>query len=446
VTDDDHARVAIARMDQEGFYGGRIADAFRIAEEAEARISSEGWLDEIAARRAGLLMAAHGPRIFVEKVSPLLDRLSGRALGWACHLTSYSLSRLGRLREALEVAALGLNARVDQKGRSDWYPCYHLFDRCEALAQLGDLDGAHATAEAEYRRSLVERSLEAQALMAFQLSRTVGERGFPRTAARHGREAVALMRQLGRPQFEHWDLQYLALALALGGNAAEAREVLATLDALGLGPIRQMGVDLLVARAWTAVAGGDLATARTVLREAVSLGYEDGDLVGAGSALHGIARLGEPAAVVEELAALSRRVEGALLPARSHHVEMLAKQDAAGLEAASKALADLGAHLLAAEAAADAAVIWRRSGDPRRAARLEIHGRAIATRCESPVPPALGALQARSTLTAAERGVAYLAAGGRTNREIAEELHLSVRTVESHLHHAYAKLGVADRS
>src|SRR5581483_11599608 len=191
VTDDDHARVAIARMDQEGFYGGRIADAFRIAEEAEARISSEGWLDEIAARRAGLLMAAHGPRIFVEKVSPLLDRLSGRALG--------------------------LNARVDQKGRSDWYPCYHLFDRCEALAQLGDLDGAHATAEAEYRRSLVERSLEAQALVACQLSRTVGERGFPRTAARHGREAVALMRQLGRPQFEHWDLQYLALALALGG-------------------------------------------------------------------------------------------------------------------------------------------------------------------------------------------------------------------------------------
>ena len=446
VTDDDHARVSIARMDQEGFYGGRIDDAFRIAEQAESRISDASWLDEITARRAGLLMAAHGPRIFAEKVSPLLDRLTGRALAWACHLTSYSLSRLGRLREALEVADQGLNARVDTNGRSDWYPCYHVFDRCEALAQLGDVHTAQATAEEEYRRAIAERSLEAQALMAFQLSRTVGERGYPRSAARHGREAVALMRQLGRPQFEQYDLQYLALALALGGKAVAAREVLATLDALGLGPIRQMGVDLLVARAWTAVAGGDLGAARAFLREAASTGYQVGDLVGVASALHGVARLGEPAPVLEELAALSGRLEGALLSARTHHVEMLASGDAGGLEAACDRFEEMGADLLAAEAAADAAVVWRRRGDPRRAARTEVRGRTIAARCEDPVTPALGALRARSELTPAERGVAYLAASGRTNREIADELHLSVRTIESHLHHVYAKLGVTDRA
>jgi DNA-binding NarL/FixJ family response regulator len=42
--------------------------------------------------------------------------------------------------------------------------------------------------------------------------------------------------------------------------------------------------------------------------------------------------------------------------------------------------------------------------------------------------------------------VAELAARGRTSREIAETLTVSVRTVDSHLHHAYVKLGVRDRA
>jgi DNA-binding CsgD family transcriptional regulator len=41
--------------------------------------------------------------------------------------------------------------------------------------------------------------------------------------------------------------------------------------------------------------------------------------------------------------------------------------------------------------------------------------------------------------------VARLAARGQTAREIAEALFLSERTVESHLAHAYAKLGVASK-
>jgi DNA-binding CsgD family transcriptional regulator len=49
-------------------------------------------------------------------------------------------------------------------------------------------------------------------------------------------------------------------------------------------------------------------------------------------------------------------------------------------------------------------------------------------------------------LTAGERRAVVLAAGGQTNRQIAEELFLSVRTVEIHLTNAYRKLGVARRS
>jgi DNA-binding CsgD family transcriptional regulator len=58
----------------------------------------------------------------------------------------------------------------------------------------------------------------------------------------------------------------------------------------------------------------------------------------------------------------------------------------------------------------------------------------------------LGGRTRQEGLTAAERRVAALAAQGRTNREIAAALFLSDRTVESHLSHVYAKLGVRSRT
>jgi DNA-binding NarL/FixJ family response regulator len=49
-------------------------------------------------------------------------------------------------------------------------------------------------------------------------------------------------------------------------------------------------------------------------------------------------------------------------------------------------------------------------------------------------------------LTPAERQVASLVAAGRTNREVATELYMGLRTVEAHLSAAYRKLGVRSRT
>ncbi len=51
-----------------------------------------------------------------------------------------------------------------------------------------------------------------------------------------------------------------------------------------------------------------------------------------------------------------------------------------------------------------------------------------------------------SSLTPSERRVAGMAADGHTNREIAQKLFVTPKTVETHLSHAYRKLEVRSRS
>ena len=53
---------------------------------------------------------------------------------------------------------------------------------------------------------------------------------------------------------------------------------------------------------------------------------------------------------------------------------------------------------------------------------------------------------APSPLTQRETEVTRLAGRGLSDREIAEDLLLSIRTVPSHLASAYRKLGIASRS
>jgi DNA-binding NarL/FixJ family response regulator len=97
---------------------------------------------------------------------------------------------------------------------------------------------------------------------------------------------------------------------------------------------------------------------------------------------------------------------------------------------------------------------------PRRDGRAPLReARALAAECAAPALVAaaearlsegggrLPRLQASGVqaLTAQERRVAEMAAGELTNRQIAQELYLTEKTVETHLSSAYRKLGISSR-
>ena len=59
--------------------------------------------------------------------------------------------------------------------------------------------------------------------------------------------------------------------------------------------------------------------------------------------------------------------------------------------------------------------------------------------------PRRSRLTGADSLTGSELRVARMAADGLGNREIAQALFVTVRTVEGHLTHAYGKLGIRTR-
>jgi DNA-binding NarL/FixJ family response regulator len=445
--DENHAAlIALIRLDNRVIYAGTIDDGLKIADDAEVTLSAVELRDEIAARRAALLLAKEGPRRAASALQPILDRAGGRALAWACMPGSYSLARLGRIDEALEVARRGFRTHSALTTNIDWYPWMHAFYEAEALAHAGRFREAEDVAVAQYRHGVDARSLEAQAIFSWQLAKTVADRGHVDEAIRLTRKAVSIYRQLGRPQFIDFCLIYQAQALAMARRPAEAKETMRSLERSGIGPSYFMGVDLLQAQGWIAVAKGNMQEARETFLRAGADGERIGDLVGALAALHCAARIGYPKDVAPRMAELADQIEGVLAAARSTHVEALVADDAEALQNVSSDFEAMGALLLAAESAADAAVAWERRGDRRRKASARQRAAWLSAQCPGAQTPALLTTESRARLTPAEREAALLAASGQSNREIAEQLVVSVRTVENRLQHVYGKLGVSSRS
>ncbi|WP_406194130.1 LuxR C-terminal-related transcriptional regulator [Streptomyces sp. NBC_01017] len=159
-----------------------------------------------------------------------------------------------------------------------------------------------------------------------------------------------------------------------------------------------------------------------------------GDLDGSVQALSGDAydavRLGDP-----------ERAAGRLTGVFAEHAAALDRGDGPALDRVAQELEQRGFLLFAAEAHAHAVRAHR---DPRAARTARTRAVALARRCQGARTPALSGL-VLGELTTRQRQIVTLAATGLSNRQIAEKLTLSVRTVGNHLYGAYARLGASDR-
>jgi DNA-binding NarL/FixJ family response regulator len=113
----------------------------------------------------------------------------------------------------------------------------------------------------------------------------------------------------------------------------------------------------------------------------------------------------------------------------------------------AKARTELGAALRRANRRSEAREQLRRAvelaticGATPLAARAETELRATGARSRRI------ALSGLESLTPSERRVAQMAAEGPTNREIAQALFVTPKTVELHLSSVYRKLGISSRS
>jgi DNA-binding CsgD family transcriptional regulator len=322
-----------------------------------------------------------------------------RPLGWASAVANcqwvraMAAVRAGRVAEAAEDARLAyeFKLRVSPPHSRAWA----VPPLVDALVERDDLDAAEAVLA-----HLDPDSLEPALLV--------------RPTLFEARSRLRLAQ--GRPRE----------ALADAGAAAEDWLALDCTGA-GIAMWRTCAVEALVA-----LDARD--EARALAAEQLALAERHGATTSLAAALRATAQAAPPAAAI---AALERAVAlldngGASPPlGRLEHL---------------RALVDLGAALrrrgrteAAREPLREALHVADRDGAVRLAERARSELRAAGAR------PRRAALTGREALTTAERRVAALAAEGRTNRQIAQELFVTQRTVETHLTHTFAKLDIGSR-
>jgi len=197
------------------------------------------------------------------------------------------------------------------------------------------------------------------------------------------------------------------------------------------------------ARAWVTAAAGDPATAQRLALDAAAASGQF--LLTEITFCHDALRLGHPAAALAgRLTGLAGRTDAELPRAMAAHARAMGAGDPAALEAAAGGFTAAGACLLAAEAQADAARAYAARGNTEGARHAAARARRLAAACPGARTPLMQE-PAVPVLTPREHQVARLAAQGLTSDQIARQLVISVRTAESHLYHAFRKLGVHTR-
>jgi DNA-binding CsgD family transcriptional regulator len=357
---------------------------------------------------------------------------------WAVTSTAWALALAGRHGDVHRIASAGGDDLLGQMG-----PYRFVIGMAEVVAATaaGDFPAAERVWQ-RYGRTITV-SPQADAYVHAMLGLLQSARGALASACAAFDASVSASSQ-GFPS--PW-LMLVAAQLAQAEGARGNGEAAAA--ALGIaeeayGP--QVAVflpELELARAWERAAVGQTAAARRHAVRAAQVA-RDGEMAAVEvRALQVAVRFGDrsQAARLGELAAA---LGTPLAEAGATQARGLGDHDGDLLEAAAGRFAELGALALAADALAQAATEHARSGARGRAVECSIRAYGLVGRCGLRTP-ATGTAARPLPLSGREHDIAMLVRAGLSNRQIADRLVVSVRTVEGHLYRIFTKLGINQR-
>jgi DNA-binding NarL/FixJ family response regulator len=438
-TDRDVVDLAVAR-----YYGKTVSTGFQreaenVLVEAESRVSDPQLRGFLRAQRATLLaFAGHFDEAFA--LAGTADRSSSDEASALRAIPALGSAWIacGKPETAVSFAERMLPVALRRQPDLPQAPFWVVSVQVVALIAAGRLDDADT--EIDLIEGLTKGAAPADPISRFlALGRGMIalHRGQVRTARR-------LLRESSVEPAHALALTNLVEACALVGDeegaaaALEEAEHQASRAPIFAGMTRR-------ARSWAAYARGEISRAHEHALEAAAWSHEHGHQTAEMFSLHDAIRFGAGPAPARRLVELARAQEGRWAGAIGAHAEAHATGDAASLDEAAQQFEQMGAILLAAEVAAQAALAHSATGLPARSERSRARSQSLAAECEDARSPALEALAEPPSLTTREREIAHLATQGLTAAAIAERLYVSTRTVEGHLHRIYTKLGVNSR-
>jgi DNA-binding NarL/FixJ family response regulator len=204
-----------------------------------------------------------------------------------------------------------------------------------------------------------------------------------------------------------------------------------------------MQTALAVASGWALAAGGCLTEAVSVVHAAGEDARKRSQPTHELACLQVAAQWGDTSGATRARE-LADELALPIADAVARHTESLAADDGEGLLAASADYRALDDRAAAADVAAQAAVAFSRKQQRKRSLYAAALAQELATECGGLCTPALRN-PIGQPLTGRQREIIELVAAGLSNKQIAERLVTSVRTVEGHVYRAYQRLGAESR-
>jgi DNA-binding CsgD family transcriptional regulator len=431
--------LAIRRAEQAFWHEHDPERAVAILADASAA-TTEPWSLAIDAQRAVFDLLDGRPAIAHGAASLLVAHPTHVVGSTAALASALALTILDRPGEARAVADEALRRLAEPTPALSIDPGVHVISLGFALHGLGELVAADELTASVYEHALAHPGRQAQGWAALLRSHVLIARGQLRAARTVALEAEQIWQGAGLDGLARWSATVGAQASAELGDLPGTDAFLDRAEGYDPVPFRLFAPEEQRARAWRRSLAGDDG-ALDELQRAAALANATGRAALAAAAAHDLTRLGDPAAALAVLG--EREAAEGLTALRRRQAVAAAAADAAELEAVAADWERIGAAGAAAEAYAQAA-----TARPPRAAALAPKVARLVGDGGLATPPLqrLAAASAERGLTAREQEVVALASAGRSNREIADELVVSLRTVENHLHRAFAKLGVASRA